>query len=1177
MSQARSKRIADSEWEKHKGEIIALYVKAKTGLKGKHGLVELMRNKYGFVASEAQYEYRLKQWGIRKYGNKDHWRLIHEILTQRESINEESDVYISGRKVSKEKLKRERKRYRSNHPPILSEDRLPDYIRISTPDFESLATASNSNDHVQHQAAENLLSVTSTEAEDVIELPLYSSNNYMAGIASSLTLSNESHNWPYMIDSSSSLLADLGSGLSVEDSSVFFQSPLGSPLQFIPDLCGDWFDSPLSDIGQGSIALFPNGEMSNSLINFLDGLNLTASSIFGELARNSVDPTFFTGISQVMFVPETTWILTNKRTDLQLLYTSIAALANNSIDLENLRDSTVPMNVQIRKMIASLDKLGGESVKSLLETFPQPFRSCIEEGLFLAAVEIGAVRIVDALLDRNIKLRSLQVAVNGTTYTPLLRSCIRGDIAVIKSILSRSELSHIQHTFTHFVYIKGPNFEPPKAELFAVFLQGGLRMDSHMMETVLKRFNPDQISKTLVHNLANDNTSELYTSDILDDLFRICDHSTAIEIVISLLNPERCAHIRKDPDFLPSKLTKILNKAMQFRHIEAAMWLLSQNAQPNSRTLYYAVKTERADVVECVLEAGMRQSQDASSIFQRDNYMCITIAEALGTYQVPILDVLNRFGLMRVLKTDGVVIQMSISVACETGKQQLLEYLLSQRVVLNIPGKYMGHSSPYFNAMKNNHDELVPILIKHGIRPCEADMNHALQLRKLEASEAILDSVLGLDNNESLHLAIAAGYPDIIRSLVVSGASLEYERKHNCRFPEEWPVDAGGVYGTLATAIICKRQNIIDLLFELGAPINVTSKRTRPFGGESSSLISPLCAAINTRNNGMVHELLVRGAIPNDENALLGCVQTGNLDMLQVLLGAVRSSRCNSKRLGGLVALGSAISSGKSAMIQELALVTDINALGIKEGMFALSALGAAMRLAGNFRLRVIRELLSLKPDLNSLACRAHENRGGVYVSLSETPLVLAIRMRDIDAVRLLVSAGADTNPHPQMGVIRTPLQAAVEAGALHIVHFLLDQGAEVNAPPAIRDGRTALQVAAEKGFIGIASVLISAGALVNAPAGHFVGRTAFEAAAEFGRIEMLIFLADKGVDIVSDGGKQYRNSRMMAETNGHTGIIMFIEDLYNKQCLYRSAMGMAPLETGDPTESLDFDPRMFL
>ncbi|KAI0858280.1 ankyrin repeat-containing domain protein [Xylaria cubensis] len=77
----------------------------------------------------------------------------------------------------------------------------------------------------------------------------------------------------------------------------------------------------------------------------------------------------------------------------------------------------------------------------------------------------------------------------------------------------------------------------------------------------------------------------------------------------------------------------------------------------------------------------------------------------------------------------------------------------------------------------------------------------------------------------------------------------------------------------------------------------------------------------------------------------------------------------------------------------------------------------------------------------------------------------------------------------------------------MELITFLLDNGADVNARPGVKYGLTALQGAAIKGHIGLASLLLERGANVNAPPAIVDGRTALEGAAEHGRLDMVQFL----------------------------------------------------------------------
>ena len=50
MTQMRSKRIAEEEWESHRQEIVRLYTREKKELKGRNGLIAFMKERHAFVA-----------------------------------------------------------------------------------------------------------------------------------------------------------------------------------------------------------------------------------------------------------------------------------------------------------------------------------------------------------------------------------------------------------------------------------------------------------------------------------------------------------------------------------------------------------------------------------------------------------------------------------------------------------------------------------------------------------------------------------------------------------------------------------------------------------------------------------------------------------------------------------------------------------------------------------------------------------------------------------------------------------------------------------------------------------------------------------------------------------------------------------------------------------------------
>ena len=109
-------------------------------------------------------------------------------------------------------------------------------------------------------------------------------------------------------------------------------------------------------------------------------------------------------------------------------------------------------------------------------------------------------------------------------------------------------------------------------------------------------------------------------------------------------------------------------------------------------------------------------------------------------------------------------------------------------------------------------------------------------------------------------------------------------------------------------------------------------------------------------------------------------------------------------------------------------------------------------------------------------------------LSYGTTPLAQATHAADLEVVRLLLSAGANSNaaslsvlsnaakkervkgPLGQMGYFNTILHTAVEKNSLPIVEALLVAGADPTRGD--HEGKTPLDIAVEKGFDEIAVVL---------------------------------------------------------------------------------------------------------
>lgn len=127
-----------------------------------------------------------------------------------------------------------------------------------------------------------------------------------------------------------------------------------------------------------------------------------------------------------------------------------------------------------------------------------------------------------------------------------------------------------------------------------------------------------------------------------------------------------------------------------------------------------------------------------------------------------------------------------------------------------------------------------------------------------------------------------------------------------------------------------------------------------------------------------------------------------------------------------------------------------------------------------------------------------------------------AVKKGDIQAVRQLISEGADVNEPPNSSW--KPIHTAVQKKNLDIVKLLVANNADVNAWVTIhRDRRkTPLHMAVDKNDLEIAKILISAGADLNA---RYVSKKSVYNASPpifYAKKEMMKLLIDSGADVNS-------------------------------------------------------------
>jgi len=256
-------------------------------------------------------------------------------------------------------------------------------------------------------------------------------------------------------------------------------------------------------------------------------------------------------------------------------------------------------------------------------------------------------------------------------------------------------------------------------------------------------------------------------------------------------------------------------------------------------------------------------------------------------------------------------------------------------------------------------------------------------------------------------------------------------------------VDAVEGDGTTALHWASYRDDLesADLLIRAGAPVNAAND----LGA------TPLWAASQNGSAAMVRRLLAAGANPNlallaGETPLMVAARSGSADVVTQLLAAGANANAHGTR--GQTALMWAVAQKHVQVVK------------------ALLAGGAEVQA----RSATYNEVMAVPPH-GLLEYNRTIPHG------SDTALLFAARVGDLESAKLLVAAGGNVNDADAWGVTATIL--AAHSGFADVVEFLLDKGADPNLAAA---GFTALHEAIMRRDEKMVSMLLAHGADPGAP-----------------------------------------------------------------------------------------------
>ena len=219
---------------------------------------------------------------------------------------------------------------------------------------------------------------------------------------------------------------------------------------------------------------------------------------------------------------------------------------------------------------------------------------------------------------------------------------------------------------------------------------------------------------------------------------------------------------------------------------------------------------------------------------------------------------------------------------------------------------------------------------------------------------------------------------------------------------------------------------------------------------------------------------------------------------------------------------------GKPVVVEQLiAKGANVNARGARSQTALMWAVSQkhpeVVQGAARARRRRARAIGQMEPGDGRASARLSPVQQG-YPAGSETALMFAARVGDLDSARLLVAAGAHVNDADAWGVSATSLAAHSDYRGL--VEFLLEKGAD---PNAAAPGFTALHEAIMHRDERMVGALLAHGADANAPlrtwtpmrrsardfnfAPELVGATPFWLAARFTEPGVMRLLVEHGAD----------------------------------------------------------------
>ena len=697
-----------------------------------------------------------------------------------------------------------------------------------------------------------------------------------------------------------------------------------------------------------------------------------------------------------------------------------------------------------------------------------------DKRLYQSSFQTCSIQTVQAIIDKGAAVN----AVNSRGQTPLWFACSDGLEHVIRILLDRGANPNIPVKYS----------------------------DSSLHAAIYGHCSAETIQKIIDYDAHINAVNKDEATPLL--LARSRAHKETVRILLKAKADPNIAYADGDAS-LHAAVTAYCSEQTIQEIIDHGANVNAAN-QRGRTALLLACFYRQTELVKVLLEAGADPS-----LADEEGFSCLYAAVDGNCSKLTLQALINYGAHIDAKRQDGM---NALLIACRTGQSESVMFLLEAGADANIikpDGNTSLHSAVYGNCSKDTLQKV----IQHGVsvnsvnRRCQTALLYACEKAQADSVKLLLEN--GADPNISdvegysgLHLAVYGNCTiDTLQDIMTHKAYLNAQN-----LDEET---------ALWLACAHRKQDLVKALLKAGSNTNIandkgdTSLHAAVYGNCNKKIISAiiyhganvnvsskgnrtaLMMACEKSNTGAVNILLTAGADPN----------IADDDGETCLHGAFRGA-CNTEVLQTIIDHGADVNATfKNNCTVLMVATTDSNT----DHTNVLPKAGADPNIADGHGETCLHH--AVRYACNKEVLQAIIDHGADVNATNEknwTALMIASAMSNIDAINVLLKAGADPNIADAHG--DTFLHDTVRTNyKKEVLQAIIDNGADVNATN--KNNWTALMIASAMSNIDAINVLLKAGADPNIADAH--GDTCLHDAVRTNyKKEVLQAIIDNGADM---------------------------------------------------------------